>query len=243
MILHLGPDAPPLLRAAAAAALYAHIGGGTLGLVSGTIAAFAAKGEHLYRLAGNVFFVSMLVMSGIAAIVATFMPGGITNVSGGTLTFYLVATAWVTVIRKEGAVGAFEMIALVAALGVTAMLIGFGVFGVASPTGMTGKQAATGFYIFAALPAFAASMDLKAILNHGISGAQRIARHLWRMCVALLFAAGSFFTNGLSRVLPHSWNGSPLLFLPMLVPLGLLIYWMTRVRLTGWYGKSASAPA
>jgi hypothetical protein len=143
--------------------------------------------------------------------------------------------------RKEGTADLFEKIALVAALGVTATLIGFGLAGTPSPTGMTGSGAAMGFYIFAALPAFAAAMDIKVILNHGIAGAQRIARHLWRMCVALLFAAGSFFTNGLSRLLPHSMHASPLLLLPMLIPLGLLIYWMIRVRLTNWYSNEAVA--
>jgi hypothetical protein len=241
MILQLSPDAPALLRAAAAAALYAHIGGGTVGLISGTVAAFARKGERLHRVAGNVFFVSMLIMAAVAAVVALFMPRGATNVSGGALTFYLVATAWVTVMRKEGTAGLFEKIAMVAALGVVAALVRFGLTGTASPTGMTGKGAAMGFYIFAALPAFAATMDLKVILNRGISGAQRIARHLWRMCVALLFAAGSFFTNGLSRILPHAMHESPLLFLPMLVPLGLLIFWMIRVRLTNWYRGEAVA--
>jgi uncharacterized membrane protein len=222
-------------------ALYAHIGGGTVGLVSGTVAAFAPKGGRLHRAAGNVFFVSMLTMAAVAAVVALFMPQGVTNVSGSALTFYLVATAWVTVIRKEGTAGVFEKVAFVAALGVAAALISFGLLGVASPAGASGKQAAMGFYIFAALPAFAAAMDLKVILNHGISGAQRIARHLWRMCVALLFASGSFFTNGLSRILPHSMHASPLLFLPMLVPLALLIFWMIRVRLTGWYRNEAVA--
>jgi hypothetical protein len=63
-----------------------------------------------------VFFVSMLIMLAIWASVALLMPGGVTNVVGGTLTFYLVATTCMTIRRMEGTVGRLETIARVAAL-------------------------------------------------------------------------------------------------------------------------------
>ena len=44
-----------------------HIGAGVLALAAGTTAAFARKGGRLHRLAGNVFFASMLVMATFAA--------------------------------------------------------------------------------------------------------------------------------------------------------------------------------
>lgn len=59
---------------------------------------------------------------------------------------------------------------------------------------------------------------------------QRIARHLWRMCLAMLIATTSFFL-GQQKVFPDSLRGSSVLFVPVLVVLAVMIFWMIRVRL------------
>jgi hypothetical protein len=91
-------------------------------------------------------------------------------------------------------------------------------------------------YSFTFFVAMAAIGDAKLVLAGGIAGARRIGRHLWRMCLGLTFAAGSAFTNGLPRLLPKTVH-VPLIFLfiPQLSSLVLLIFWMIRVRFTGWY--------
>jgi len=87
-----------------------------------------------------------------------------------------------------------------------------------------------------AIAAIAAVGDARLVLQGGIAGMPRVARHLWRMLTALFLAFGSGFGNGLARLLPGPFHGPPPLFLvPMLLPLGLLIFWMARVRLTGRY--------
>ena len=60
-------------------------------------------------------------------------------------------------------------------------------------------------------------------------GAAPIARHLWRMCFALLIAALSFFI-GQADEFPPALRIMPLLALPMLIVLGALFYWLWRVR-------------
>ena len=92
-----------------------HIGGGTLALISGTVAAFARKGGRLHRAAGDVFFVSMLTMAAFAAYLGVVVPDR-TNIFGAAFVAYLVGTAWLTVRRKEGTIGVSEKIALVVAL-------------------------------------------------------------------------------------------------------------------------------
>ena len=81
--------------------------------------------------------------------------------------------------------------------------------------------------------------DAKLVLAGGISGARRIGRHLWRMCLGITLAAGSAFTNGFPRLLPNTVHVPLiLLFVPQLSSLGalgVLIFWMVRVRFTGWY--------
>src|SRR5688572_21637909 len=92
-------DAPMIAHAAAAAVLYTHIAGGFVGMGSGFVAMATKKGGRLHRQAGNVFFASMMLMAGIGAAVAPFLPERIGSVAG-LLTLYLVGTAWLTIRRR-----------------------------------------------------------------------------------------------------------------------------------------------
>jgi hypothetical protein len=46
---------------------------------------------------------------------------------------------------------------------------------------------------------------------------------------------------GAPRLLRRSMHVTPVFFPPQLIPLGLLIFWMTRVRFPGWYRREAVA--
>ena len=76
------------------------------------------------------------------------------------------------------------------------------------------------------------------MLAGGLQGAQRIARHLWRMCFSLFIASGSFFL-GQAKVIPKPIRIFPVLALLALLPLVLLLYWLVRVRFTKWYRRRA----
>jgi hypothetical protein len=227
MILEASPDAPLVLHLAAAAILWLHIGGGTLGILSGWTAIIARKGGRVHRIAGNVFFVSMLIMAGIGGAVAPFLPDAkLTNTTAGVFTFYLTATAWATVKRRPGRVGAFEKAAVLVPLGVAA----FGLYLVwlGAQNGKAGGYAT--IYIFAAVAALAAASDLRMIRNGGVVGVSRTARHLWRMTLALFVATGSFFI-GQQDVLPEAIRGGPIPIIPTVAAPILLVYWLIRVRL------------
>src|SRR6476660_1047907 len=115
------------LHDATSLAYVVHVGCGTAGLVSGTVAAFAPKGKRLHRAAGTVFFVSMLVMATFAAWLAIVIPGQMSNLLGAILTFYLVATGWLTVRQKERTVGRAEKFALAATLCICVALGGLSI--------------------------------------------------------------------------------------------------------------------
>ena len=230
--LDVDPNAPAWVHGVANAVLYLHIGGGGLGLVSGAAALTFRKGERLHRMAGNVFFVAMLTMSGIAAPVAVLM-GDRVNVLAGVFTFYMVATAWATVRRKEGSVGLFDIGAFLVALGIAATSVTFILQAATRPID-------TIYYVFAGLAGLAAACDLRVILRRGISGAQRIARHLWRMCFALFIASLSLFL-GQAQVFPESIRGSPMLFVLAFAPLAMLLFWMLWVQFTNTFKRDATA--
>lgn len=217
-----------------------HIGGGTIGLASGLVAAFARKGGRVHRKAGAVFVVSMLVMGTFAIYLAVAIPDQIVNVFIGTLAIYLVTTAWTTVRRTPGARAHSDKIALLVAL---VLFAPFAILTFQLATGIAPLfTSAVPFkgpvliavYIFTSVLALAAIGDARVVFRGGISGAPRIARHLWRMCLGLTLAVGSFFTNALPRLLPGPMHVTTIYFVPQLVTLVFLIFWMVRVRFLGW---------
>ena len=62
-------------------------------MLSGAVALSSRKGSRLHKIAGNVFFISMLTASAAGAFLG-FRNSEMDNVFGGVLVFYLVATAW-----------------------------------------------------------------------------------------------------------------------------------------------------
>ncbi len=232
-VLAVDPAAPWYVKTAADALLVLHIGGGTAGMISGAAALLARKGSRLHGIAGTVFFGSMLTMATVGATVSPFLPvPEMANVVAGVLTFYLVATSWVTIRRRDGGIGHFERAGFAVALGVCAAGAVFVALAMNSPSGTIGKTPPQAFYVFLIVGAIAAASDLKVILRGGISGPARIARHLWRMCVALTIASGSFFL-GQQKFLPAALHGSPLLLLPVFAPLLFMAFWLVRIRFTG----------
>ena len=242
-VLPVDPAAPWFIKAGAEAILVLHIGGGTLGMISGAAALVAPKGGRLHSIAGKVFFASMLTMSGIGGAVASFVPpfaDEAPNVIAGIMTFYLVLSSWMAIRRRDGGVGRFEMGALAVPLTVCAAGVFFILKAMKSPTGTVGDTPPQAFYVFLLVGGIAAASDLKVILRRGITGAPRLARHLWRMCTALTIATGSFFL-GQEQVLPAFVRGSPLQFAPVFAPLLLMAFWLIRVRLKG--RRSSASPS
>jgi len=242
MILHLTADSPWWIHAAAVTALSLHIGGGIAGILSGTAAAAVRKGGRLHRAAGDIFVVSMLTMAGFGAAMAIFLLQW-SNVMGGTFTLYLVGSAWMTARHRNGGVGGFEVSAMLAALFIAAGALCVAWVGAHRPDGLIDGNPWQPAVVFATVATLAAAMDLRVILRGGIAGVARIARHLWRMCLGLFIAAGSFFL-GQQKVMPVFIQGSPLLFVPAVAPLLLLIFWLVRVRVAGRFRmKMVSAEA
>ncbi|HEX3700471.1 MAG TPA: hypothetical protein VHV27_07340 [Phenylobacterium sp.] len=228
MILHVSPEAPLVLRAGAAVLLASHIGGASAALAAGSISLAARKGGRLHRLSGDVFFASMLVMSSIGAVVAPFLPD-IGSSLGGVFAFYMTLTAWSVVRRPPGQVGRLEWGGMFMALAALVGCLAIGWIGQHSPGGLINGAAPFEIgYVFAGLAAFAAALDYRVIRQGGLAGPARVRRHLWRMCLALAMAWGSF--AGQPKAQPAFLHGSPVLALPALIVLAAMAYWLIRLR-------------
>ena len=215
-----------------------HIAGGTAALAAGAVALFlAGKGTRLHAQAGTLFFAAMLALAGTGALMAAIGSERGTAVIG-LITLYLVATAWRAARRRDGIAGAAEIAGLGVAVALALAMLGLGLMGVAAPNGRVDSLPAAVHFPFAVLAGLAAALDLNFILRRRLSGRQRIARHLWRMCAALLIAAFSFFL-GQQKVMPTAIQGSPFLFVPPLATFAAMLFWIFRVRFArGWAARS-----
>ena len=218
-----------------------HIGGGLIGILSGAVAMVFRKGFRWHALAGQVFVAAMLTMAGSGATLAV-MKQQTGNILGGTLTFYLVATAWMTAKKGEREkAGLFEWGALTMALvaGLAEMILGARV-----AMGMTEKAPGVPlavYFVFGAIMLLAASGDIRWMLQGGAFGMKRLVRHLWRMCFAFFIATGSFFL-GQQKVFPAAWRGSAIWWVLGFLPLALLVGWLGRVWFTK-YGRTLGSGA
>ncbi len=208
---------------------YAHISMGSLALLSGAAAMTFLKGSRLHRLSGNVFFISMLIMAATGVYISIFITPTMGNVMGGSMTFYLVATAWLTVWRKPGVIGRLE-IALVF-LGLATAIAGstFGVLAAQSPDSRFSGYGPPLYFIFGGAALLATVLDVRMIARGGFTGSARLTRHLSRMCFAMFIATGSFFF-GQAKLFPLAVRESGLLAIPALLPFGLLLFWVIRIR-------------
>jgi len=230
--------------------LLVHICAGTVGLLSGTVALSLRKGSLRHALAGKVFVVSMLTMAAGAVYLAVVkhQPN---NIGGGILTFYLIGTAWLTARRRDGETSRYDWVLLLIPL-VTGLLGWKN--GLDALRGPTGEKYGVpgGMHLFmGSVCLLAATGDVRMLVHGGVSGAKRVARHLWRMCFGLFIAAGSFFlgpsnrplrllsTVGLGQHFSPALFSTSLYLVLTILPLILLLFWLLRMRFTNAFkGKS-----
>jgi len=161
--------------------LVLHICGGTLGLLTGTAAISFRKGSRRHVLAGKAFVASMLIMA-LGAVYLGIVKHQPSNVSGGTFTFYLIGTAWLTARRCDGETGRLDWVALLIplALGVLTWLSGISVVrrGASSqdgvPVGMT--------FFTGSVMLLAAAGDVRMLVG-GVFLEQRASRVISGACV------------------------------------------------------------
>jgi uncharacterized membrane protein len=213
-----------------------HVSAGIAGILSGAAAISFRKGSPRHAMAGKVFVISMLTMAASAVYLAVLKHQN-NNVGGGVLTFYLVATAWVTARRRDGETSIFDWVALLIPLwaGIGGWINGLEA--VHSPTGSKYGVPAGMHFFLGSVMLLAAAGDVRMLVRGGVFGAQRIVRHLWRMCFGLFIATGSFFLGQGSKVFPAFLLKTNVLFVPAILPLLLLIFWLFRVRFTNAYKR------
>ena len=219
-----------------------HIVAGLAAVLAGAVALTATKGGALHRKAGLVFVATMSVMALLGAgIAATKLHIGFQkfNVMAGLFTTYLVVTALLTV--KPGVPRWADITGAAFAFALAAFSLGLAA--VSAGTTKVWWFPLVPAIVFGSVALLAAVGDVRMIRAGGLRGNPRLARHLWRMCVALFIAAGSFFA-GQAKVFPDELRSPVLMFGPMLAVLATMTYWLVKLkrRKRGPKGES-TAPA
>jgi hypothetical protein len=216
-----------------------HICSGIAGFLAGAAAISFRKGSRRHALAGNVFVISMmsLAVSGIYLAVVKHEPG---NILGGALTFYLVATSWMTAKRRDKETGLLDWGALLVALALAAVTATLGFEAATSPTGLKFQYPAGPYFLLGSVALLSAVGDVRMLVLGGISGTPRIARHLWRMCFAFFIASASIFLAR-QQLFPAVLRKTGALVLLSFLPLILMIFWLVRIRFANGYTKMVAA--
>jgi hypothetical protein len=206
--------------------LLVHVLAGAIGLVTGYMALYAAKGSALHRKSG-IWFVYSIVTMGVFAVVINVFEGE--DWGGGALIAYFVLSALETVRpaaerRRWLEVGGMLVAAF---LGVASLVRG--IEGVTRGPFVREGVPAPMLLFMGTVVVMAAASDVRVIRGGGLHGGPRLVRHLWRMCFALFIAAGSFFV-GQAHTFPEALRHPALIAVPVLVPLLAMPYWVWRLR-------------
>jgi hypothetical protein len=205
-----------------------HIVSGTLGVLAGATALSLRKGSRRHGLIGSVFVAAMLSLglTGIAMAIVKSQPG---NILGGSLTAYLVSTAWWTARHHEVRIGIFDWTAVIIGSAIAATGLTLGIAAARSPTGMVFSYGPGPYLLLGTVALLASLGDIRLLARRSFSSSERLRRHLWRMCFALFIGTSSIF---LARpyLFPAFMRTTGGLYALTFFPLVLMIFWLIRVR-------------
>lgn len=155
-------------------------------------------------------------------------PGVVLHITGGAVA---IVAGYAALAFRKGARGH----RLAGRIFVAAMLVMAGMGGA-----MGALRGQPGNVIAGAIACYLVRSAQAAVRKPGaFADRTRLRRHIWRMCLALFVATGSFFL-GQADEIPTALRG-PHLTILALAPLAALIFWMARTR--GPIRRRPAAPA
>jgi hypothetical protein len=203
-----------------------HAPAGTVVLVTAVFAMLVKKGSARHKKAGSWFTVSMMVMlaSGIAA---AYLKNSLDDMMLGALVMYTAFTAWLAARHKKNEPGLMEIAALI-----WVTCFAFTAFSISM--GWREVQAPISYLMWGGLAILLALGDIRNLYHSGLSGTQRIIRHVWRIGFSLVWAALAF-TDKIVKMMGaniKSMQGEQLLLIvaiPTMIIVITILYWITKV--------------
>ncbi|MEO3738123.1 hypothetical protein [Shewanella baltica] len=209
-----------------------HILTGSVALISGALSFSVKKGSKLHRKFGLIFVISMAVMASSGALLAILNSERL-NAVAGLVTFYLVATAYLTVRSAKRQNPSLNYVLTTFGFAVGLYAIVTGIISLNSGVLLIDGNPAQVIIIFGSIAVLAAVLDIRAIKSHRISRKAQLIRHIWRVGIAMFIATASFFL-GQSQVIPEALRQIVILVTPVLLVLFVTVFWLFRIAVWGF---------
>lgn len=198
-----------------------HFPAGTVSLVAAFATLYYPKGSLQHTYVGKYFTISMLVML-VSGGILGWLKESPDDVFLAALVLYSVFTAWLIVYHKKGKTNWLEYMALgwIILLGLVAVNIDPAWEKIRDP----------GVYPFwVGIALLFIIGDIRNLVQGGLVGSQRIARHLWRFCFSLVWAALAF-GDKIVKMLDSTIGDMPFIIVgPGLFVLSVMFYWLYRL--------------
>lgn len=200
-----------------------HTPAGAIALLASVVALFAYKGGPLHRKAGTCFSVSMLILL-VSGFFAAYLKESTGDMFLSAVVMYTLFTAWLTMHHKKAETGLLELLALlfIATIASAALLISAGWGGVDTPIA---------YLVWAGFAVLCAIGDARNLYLLGLSGTQRVIRHVWRIGFCLLWTALAF-TDKIVKIVGSNVKELPIeqtiyiVALPTILILLVILYWI-----------------
>ena len=195
-----------------------HTPAGSIAIISAIIAMSSPKGSFKHRKAGRYFSVSMLIML-ISGIAAAILKNSLDEIFLGAVVLYSVFTAWLTVYHKKGETNILEYLALtwIVFVAIAAYF--------AEPSWGTMRNQST-YSLWIGLAICFAIGDIRNLYQGGLSGVQRIIRHVFRIGFSLIWAALAF-VDKIIKILGMAIEEMPYIaIIPSAFILLIMLYWV-----------------
>lgn len=216
-----------------------HIVTGTVSVLAGFVALCTTKGSPIHRKAGKAFFYTMIPMA-FSGFVLAALDAFVITALAGLFTCYLVFTAWTIIKVRPNTVNNLDKAAPVLALILFGLFTYYGLVAMDSADG-TLDGIPFGYYFFFSTVTFIAGvMDIRMLVAKGLSGANRLARHLWRMCFAFYLSLGSFLERSVNLI-PKDIYESGVLELPIMFVMLAMLFYLGKVYFQQWKRKRRAA--
>ena len=202
-----------------------HLVAGVLAVVGGSASMLLPKGRALHKLAGKVFFYTMLGLC-FSGVYLTFVRSLQFTFFLAIFSLYLLLTGWYAMARKGSNVTLFDKAGFYAinAIGISTLItsiLGWFLNWHYPPS----EPSYPSYLILVAFSALLAYRDYQLIIAKTPVRSKLLVRHLWRMHFALLIAITIFF-GGNSNILPEAFRTDLILMLPMLTVLLFMLGWL-----------------
>ena len=140
---------------------------------------------------------------------------------------YTVFTAWLTMHHKNNETDFLEHVALV-------WIVVFAIAALFISAGWRGVHAPNVYLFWAGFAVLCAIGDVRNLYRSGLSGTQRVVRHVWRIGFSLIWAALAF-TDKIVKMLGSNVKELPveqviyIVALPTMLILITILYWITNI--------------